>query len=249
MNQRICSKCKTEPTSPKNQWCKKCHRLAARDRKIRKSFIGPPLPPQPPKCPKCGVLKTDENFYREKTGKNAGRFTTYCRKCTALRKKQWENKNVPKKGEPGYDIYISQRRKRYKELRNRPGRKEQLSKKLKTRLQTVDARLRRLLQSAKGRARKKQIEYDLDFDFLKGLFINQESKCSLTGIKFCLNLQNKTKTVNPLSPSLDRIDPSGGYTKDNVRLILSCVNIALNQFGEEFFTQWATEFVSRLSVK
>jgi hypothetical protein len=36
-----------------------------------------------------------------------------------------------------------------------------------------------------------------------------------------------------MRPSLDRIDNNGGYTHDNVRIVLHCVNIGINEWGVE----------------
>ena len=41
----------------------------------------------------------------------------------------------------------------------------------------------------------------------------------------------------PFAPSLDRIDSSGGYTRDNTRLVCQAVNFALNAFGEDIFRE------------
>lgn len=38
---------------------------------------------------------------------------------------------------------------------------------------------------------------------------------------------------------MDRMDPNMGYTKDNVRIVLLGLNIALNDFGLEFFDKLA----------
>lgn len=35
------------------------------------------------------------------------------------------------------------------------------------------------------------------------------------------------------SPSIDRIDPSGGYTYDNIRIVCHAINCALGTWGEE----------------
>lgn len=43
--------------------------------------------------------------------------------------------------------------------------------------------------------------------------------------------------INPYSPSLDRIDTSRGYTKDNVRLVVYAVNIMLMDWGESIFAR------------
>lgn len=57
--------------------------------------------------------------------------------------------------------------------------------------------------------------------------------CECTGIPFDLSPTDKFST-NPYAPSLDRIDPTiKTYSPENTRVVLSCVNIALNEFGEQ----------------
>ena len=57
--------------------------------------------------------------------------------------------------------------------------------------------------------------------------------CELTGLPFDLEFAHDTKN-NPYAPSLDRIDSKNkNYTPDNVRVVLSFVNIAINDLGLE----------------
>lgn len=46
-------------------------------------------------------------------------------------------------------------------------------------------------------------------------------KCALTGIEFV----KSDKGLSPFSPSIDRIDATQGYTTQNCRFILNCLNI------------------------
>jgi len=57
-------------------------------------------------------------------------------------------------------------------------------------------------------------------------------KCELTGLPFDF-IPSKNSFRNLYSPSLDRIDSSKGYTKDNVRIVLSSVNCALGEYTDE----------------
>jgi hypothetical protein len=56
--------------------------------------------------------------------------------------------------------------------------------------------------------------------------------CQLTGLPFDFS-KSKTSSKNAHAPSLDRIDSSKGYTKENVRVVLYLVNIALGEYSDE----------------
>ena len=92
------------------------------------------------------------------------------------------------------------------------------------------------------------MEFDLTVDFIIGLFERQQYKCLLTGINFSLEPPADDRAKNPYTPSLDRIDSNRGYTKDNVRLILTCVNIALNEWGDEVLNNWVSAYFKGLTT-
>ena len=60
---------------------------------------------------------------------------------------------------------------------------------------------------------------DLDKEFFRGRLI----ECSITGYPFVYENSFGTHH-NPLCPSPDQIIPSAGYFKDNVQMVLACVN-------------------------
>jgi hypothetical protein len=57
-------------------------------------------------------------------------------------------------------------------------------------------------------------------------------KCQLTGLSFDFQ-SAETTHKNPYAPSLDRIDSQKGYTKENVRVVLSAVNDALGESSDD----------------
>jgi len=72
----------------------------------------------------------------------------------------------------------------------------------------------------------------MEFDLLEHLKEIQEridaGVCEISGVPFNLR---EGRTFD--SPSIDRIDPSRGYTYANIRLICHAMNSALGDWGEE----------------
>lgn len=88
---------------------------------------------------------------------------------------------------------------------------------------------RRLCQRASQRARKQGIGYSLD-----PLALNIPERCPVLGVQ--MTLQNRDST-----PTLDRMDPTKGYTQDNVSVISWRANsLKKNGTLEEFenLVQW-----------
>lgn len=75
-----------------------------------------------------------------------------------------------------------------------------------------------MLSRARQRAKKKGIPFDLDID---DIFIPEN--CPILGIPLRLNKGGRSGYFDD-SPSLDRINPTYGYTKGNVRVISSRAN-------------------------
>lgn len=66
------------------------------------------------------------------------------------------------------------------------------------------------------------LNWDLSREFLKKLWDDQGALCALSKLPF-RPVEEKGKATM-FSPSLDRIDPGGGYTRGNVRFILHGLN-------------------------
>lgn len=104
-------------------------------------------------------------------------------------------------------------------------------------------KLRRLVQMAKNRATDKNVPFDIDAEYIINLWEENDGCCALTGRKFDLS-RPAFKTTNPNTPSIDRIKPSLGYTKGNVRLIVYHLNMALADYGTDAFEQLCKDFLS-----
>lgn len=84
-------------------------------------------------------------------------------------------------------------------------------------------RAKALWTSARNRAEKKGHTFDLTPEWIEEKLL--AGKCEATGIP--LELAGETlKHFRPWTPSLDRTDCHGGYTKDNVRVVCWMYNQA-----------------------
>lgn len=78
-------------------------------------------------------------------------------------------------------------------------------------------------------AKAKGIECDLDVEWFTIRI--EAGVCELSGLPF--DIERKSPR-GPNTPSVDRIDPKGPYTKANCRLILWWLNHALQDKGEDY---------------
>ncbi len=107
--------------------------------------------------------------------------------------------------------------------------------------QQIGKSLERALKGAKSRAKAKGVEFSLDYAWALQTVENQKLCCALSGIPF-YGIKKGASTRHPYSPSLDRIDPAKGYTKENVRIILSGMNVMLLDWGTDVFETIARRY-------
>src|SRR6202051_4771987 len=55
--------------------------------------------------------------------------------------------------------------------------------------------------------------------------------CAVSGLAFGLQIFGDGQAKRPFAPSLDRIDRHKPYSRDNVRLVVSISNFAMNSWG------------------
>jgi hypothetical protein len=104
--------------------------------------------------------------------------------------------------------------------------------------------LRRLLGKARSRAAERALPYSLTLTWSLDRLERQRFRCALTGLPFRLDpVPGSDWTKNPYQPSFDRIDCALGYEPANVRLVLSAVNFALNEWGESVFAEIAAAYL------
>lgn len=81
---------------------------------------------------------------------------------------------------------------------------------------TVSGRARKLFLSARSRAAKGALSFDLTFEWVRDKV--ETRHCALCSRRFDL-LADSRGEKNPLSPSIDRIEPGNAYTQTNCRVI------------------------------
>lgn len=107
----------------------------------------------------------------------------------------------------------------------------------------VEFTLKRLLNSAKERARVKNREFSISIVDLKYVF-----KCPILGIPLDYSVGSKKKMVLN-SPSLDRIDNTKGYIKGNIAIISLLANQMKSSATAEqllTFSQNIQKYIGRL---
>lgn len=86
-------------------------------------------------------------------------------------------------------------------------------------------RVSKILASKRWYCKTNNLEFNLDAEWL---LPRLKGRCEITNLEFKMvkaeYRKKKQSGPKPFSPSIDRIDPNKGYTKDNCRLIISCVN-------------------------
>src|SRR5271156_4618357 len=85
--------------------------------------------------------------------------------------------------------------------------------------------------NARNRARESQEVYSMDD--LSAAWEANRGCCAISGLPFGLQVVGDGQAKRPFAPSLDRIARKKPYRRDNVRLVVSIANFAMNAWGDE----------------
>ena len=92
----------------------------------------------------------------------------------------------------------------------------------------------------KSNAALRDIKWDITFEHLADLLIEQDFKCALTGWDI------DAMEVNVNTASLDRIDSSKGYIEGNVQWVHKMVNMSKQQYTQEEFIDMCTAVANKV---
>lgn len=90
--------------------------------------------------------------------------------------------------------------------------------------------------NARSRATKKKLPCEITGQYLERLYEEQEGLCYYTGQPMLINSKCDVRSF-----SVDRIDSSIGYTKDNVVLCRTAINRMKNSHNLDDFIKWCRQ--------
>jgi len=163
-------------------------------------------------CSRCKQEFPLENFYKDASRKDG--LSNKCKSCTYVKQRKYKEKNP--------DIIKAEKRRYYERNKDKfqkryQENKEHIARKAKESRTGKEGYIKTMLYSARARAKAKGWEFDLDMEFLMKQSGNY---CPVDNLPFDWNRELDLDDSLPLTiPSLDRIDSSRGYTKDNVAII------------------------------
>lgn len=197
------------------------------------------------KCWKCGTVLILGETWTEGQ-KRSGVYC--CRTCINQKARAWEKANRARVNAKNREKYASNveaaRLKRAAYYQANKEKWQGYHRDWADRNRNDPARrAKRTVTFARSRARKLGVPFDLDQDFLVERF--EKGVCEVTGIPLVFSCgDDGSKKVHPYSPSLDRIEPGKGYTKNNVRVVAYIYNIARSEYSDEQVLAFARALVA-----
>jgi hypothetical protein len=89
---------------------------------------------------------------------------------------------------------------------------------------------------------KNKPEVSIDKKYIEKMWEEQSGKCDVTGVHMTYQPRDLKRTTG-LNASIDRIDPSKGYCKGNVRIVCHMVNVMRNSGDDSDLLWWCKMIV------
>lgn len=182
-------------------------------------------------CSKCGQSQHISEFrlYNEKY------LSKKCKKCDNEYRREY-HRNYRKEN---FERILKNRRKsKNREYKREYDREycnknsERISERGREYRNTIIGKCRQLVNAAKVRSGRKNLEYNINADVIYVMIMEQKQKCVQTGVKFTFDNKGDG-SVNLKSPSLDRKDSSKGYTIENIQITCWFYNAGKGSSSDE----------------
>ena len=86
-----------------------------------------------------------------------------------------------------------------------------------------------MVSNAKQRSLKKGLMHDLSCEYVRGMLLTNNWRCTQTNVLFEFDGSGR----NPWQPSLDRLDNAKGYVIGNVQVVCLIYNIAKGHWSAD----------------
>lgn len=83
----------------------------------------------------------------------------------------------------------------------------------------------------------RNIDFDIDTDYVMGLLVQQQGQCALTGWPLEFTRGGAWNGKNPRGATMDRIDSSKGYVRGNIQLTCGIANVIKSSLNNSEFIQ------------
>lgn len=102
-----------------------------------------------------------------------------------------------------------------------------------------------MLSSAKGRSKRKGLEFSICVEDIEELYFRQDGKCAISNLKLSTITGHRHRN-NAFVISLDRIDSERGYSKDNIQLVCWQANRMKDSLSWDEFKFWIKTISSQV---
>lgn len=184
------------------------------------------------KCPKCQTVKPLTEYHQgnaSRWGKHG--IASRCKECASNDNRQYRRSHQDR---------LEEYNKKYRE------RAEIAARRFATRTKRSANSPKYVMQiTLRHGLNRKPTEFPATIHDLMQKFEAQNGCCAVTGIKLTW-AQGK---VLATSISLDRIDPNGGYSSGNIRLVCQAVNAFRGRMSDDEMLVFAKAIVAGLEVR
>jgi hypothetical protein len=98
-------------------------------------------------------------------------------------------------------------------------------------------------------AKIREIEFDITIEDCWELFVKQNGRCALTGVELKHWVYDTNSSIIDGDVSLDRIDSTKGYIKDNIQWVHKVINIMKSDLEENDFINWCRKVIDNNQIR